>query len=44
MDSYFKLKESNCKNCHKCIRHCHNRDSWDVDGGAEFSVRHVIPR
>ena len=19
---YYKFKESNCKNCHKCIRHC----------------------
>jgi len=26
---------------HQCP-HCHNRESWDVDGGAEFSVRHVI--
>lgn len=22
MDEYFNLKEANCKNCHKCIRHC----------------------
>lgn len=22
MAEYLKLKKSNCKNCHKCIRHC----------------------
>ena len=22
MNGYLKLKESNCKNCYKCIRHC----------------------
>ncbi len=22
MTEYFKLKKANCKNCHKCIRHC----------------------
>jgi iron only hydrogenase large subunit-like protein/uncharacterized Fe-S cluster-containing protein len=22
MDQYIRLKKSNCKNCHKCIRHC----------------------
>ena len=22
MQGYLRLKESNCKNCYKCIRHC----------------------
>jgi anaerobic ribonucleoside-triphosphate reductase activating protein len=26
---------------HQCP-HCHNPESWDVNGGAEFSIRHVI--
>jgi anaerobic ribonucleoside-triphosphate reductase activating protein len=26
---------------HKCP-HCHNQDSWDADGGKEFSVKQVI--
>ena len=36
MTEYFKLKKANCKNCHKCIRHCPVKAIRFSDGQAQI--------
>jgi len=38
MESYFEFKESNCKNCHKCIRHCQVKAI-----GFSRNQAHIVP-